>query len=71
MELHFLVIRIGCLIGSGTEGTRNTVRFRTRLADRCAKTGGTVARATSASAYLGPSILFSTANVTNAGWIAH
>ena len=42
--------------------------FRTRLPDRCATAGGTVATATSAS--LGPTINFSTANVTNAKLIA-
>ena len=42
--------------------------FRTRSPDRCATAGGTVATATSAC--LGPTILFSTANVTNAKSIA-
>ena len=38
------------------------------LPDRCATEGGTVATATSAC--LGPTIIFSTANVTNANSIA-
>jgi hypothetical protein len=69
-------IILGVVIGgcsdsrTWTEGTCNTVRFRTRLPDQCATAGGTVATATSAPAYLGPIILFSTANVTNANLIA-
>src|SRR5437763_6808061 len=38
--------------------------FRTRLPDPCVTAGGTVAIGT--SAYLGPTIIFSTANVANA-----
>src|SRR4051794_14552838 len=41
-----------------------------RLPDRCATAGGTVAMATATSACLGPTILFSMVNATNAKSIA-
>jgi hypothetical protein len=60
-------------LGPGHQATggvqqKECAAFRTRLPDRCATAGGTVATATSAC--LGPTILFSTANVTNANLIA-
>jgi hypothetical protein len=55
-------------LGSESDLGNEGAAFRTRLSDRCAAAGGTMA--TAASAGMGPTTLFSTANVTNANLIA-